>query len=166
MLTQEQQALAADNIGFAYYLVNMWVKKQKTIGREDLDDIACEALCKAAALYDPSRGCNFINFAKRHINHTIMKKIRDKLTHDCIENKAALMEAIRRQFACQEEAFVQNLDLYNALQDLPPLRKAIIIDHYFNGLSYKAIATKYGMTQHRVKYALQVARRTLHQNLT
>lgn len=160
-LTVAQQALAADNIGFAHYLSNKWANKQKVIDREELDSIACEALCKAAALYDSSRGCSFINFAKRHINHTISKKIRDKLTHDRIENEAAKMDTVGRQ----EETFVRNLDLHNALLDLSPLRKAIIVDHYFNGLSYSEISAKYGMTQRCVKYALRVARRTLRQKI-
>lgn len=160
-MTEEQQALAADNILFAYYLVNKWVNSQSVFDREALDRIASEAVCKAAVLYDPLRGSSFIHFAKQHINHTIAKKIRDKLSHDQIEDKAAKMEAIRRQFACQEEALVRNIDLYNALQKLSPRRKTIIMDHYFCRLSYKEIAIKYNMTLSQVKYALRESRKSL-----
>ena len=94
-LTAEQQQTVSDNVKFAYHLANKWADKQSAIDREELIGIASEALCRAVCMYDPDRGCGLASFAKRHINHTISKAIRDKLCRDRIENDATHLQGAR-----------------------------------------------------------------------
>ena len=166
MMTQEQQDLVRNNIKFAYYMVNKWMKKQKLFRREDLESIACEAICKAAAAYDSSRGCSFINFSKLVINHTIFKEIRDKLLHDKLEAKAAKAEkeGLLTSLIFDENT-VNKLDLFKAIKELPRRRQDIVTDYYFNGLSYVEIMLKYQLTKRQVKYALREARESLRQKI-
>lgn len=166
MLTQEQQALVQDNIKFAYYLVNKWMKKQKQFSREDLTSIACEAMCKAAAAYDPSRGCNFANFSKLVINRIIFIKIRDKLLHDKLEAEATKTEKQRLSATVPlEKTIVDNLVLHQAIKELPRKHQNIVNDFYFEGLSQTEIMLKYTLTKRQVKYALHTARKLLRQKI-
>ena len=167
-LTAEQQALVTDNINFAYYLAHKWANQQRVIDRDDTTCIACEALCRAALLFDPDRGCGFLTFARRHINHTLTKAVRDKLVHDKIESNVAHLQKARLQEQAEKEwigSSITDRELRQAIEELPPRRKAIIIDYSFNRLSYKEIALKYGLTIAQVKFALREARKTIRQKV-
>lgn len=161
-MTEEQQKLVTDNIKFAYYLVNKRMKNQNVFEREDLDSIAREALCRAALLYDSSRGCKFINFAKTVINNTIFVEIRDKIRHDQLEAKAAKKEAEPLPYeVLSRENEIAPIDFAKALEELPMQRKDIFIDHHLNGFSYKEIMLKYQLTSEQVKYSLREARKAI-----
>lgn len=163
-LTSEQQALVTDNINFAYYLANKWAKKQRVIIKEDLDSIAREALCTAAMKYDPSRGCNFINFTKMCINHAIAKSIRDKLRHDRIEAKVVSIEVAALKSKAKKDIIEDQLQfsaLYDALDQMSEQEREILEDCYVSGLSYKEIALKHGITLNQVKFILSRTKKQL-----
>lgn len=168
-LTTTQQQLVTDNINFAYYWANRWVRTQGVINREELISIACEALCKAALLFDPERGCGFVSFSRRHINHTLSKAVRDKLCHDRIENNARELQAFSLQKEAEysvEDNILCDAVLQDAIDDLPSRRKAIVIDYYLNQLNYKEIALKHRLTTTQVKFALREARKTMREKIT
>lgn len=168
MLTEEQQKLITDNINFAYYLAHNWANKQRVIDRDDTTGIACEALCRAAVLFDPDRGCAFLTFARRHITHTLAKAVRDKLVRDKIDSNVAHLQKTMLQEQAEKELIdnrITDSELRQAIEELPPRRKAIIIDYSFNRLSYKEIALKYGLTIAQVKFALREARKTIRQKV-
>lgn len=70
VLTAEQQQLAADNIKLAYWYANKAVKQPAIVAiGMDIDDCistALEALCTAAAKYDPTCGAKFSTFYHIH----------------------------------------------------------------------------------------------------
>ena len=70
VLTAEQQQLAADNIKLAYWYANKAVKQPAIVAiGMDIDDCistALEALCTAAAKYDPTCGAKFSTFYNIH----------------------------------------------------------------------------------------------------
>ena len=70
VLTAEQQQLAADNIRLAYWYANKAVKQPANVAiGMDIDDcisMALEALCTAAAKYDPTCGAKFSTFYHIH----------------------------------------------------------------------------------------------------
>lgn len=70
VLTAEQQQLAADNIRLAYWYANKAVKQPAIVAiGMDIDDCistALEALCTAAAKYDPTCGAKFSTFYHIH----------------------------------------------------------------------------------------------------
>lgn len=168
MLTAAQQKLVTDNINFAYYLVNKWVKKQRVIGKEDLDSIAMEALCTAAIQYDPSRGCNFINYTKMCINHAIAKSVRDKLRHDRVEAKVVSMEgAVLKSKATKDivEDHLQCSALYDALDQMSEQEREILEDCYVSGLSYKEIALKHGISLNQLKFILLRTKKQLRKKI-
>lgn len=70
VLTAEQQQLAADNIRLAYWYANKVVKQPAIVAiGMDIDDcisMALEALCTAAAKYDPTCGAKFSTFYHIH----------------------------------------------------------------------------------------------------
>nr|DAW29053.1 MAG TPA: RNA polymerase sigma factor [Caudoviricetes sp.] len=70
VLTAEQQQLAADNIKLAYWYANKAVKQPAIVAiGMDIDDCistALEALCTAAAKYDPTCGTKFSTFYHIH----------------------------------------------------------------------------------------------------
>ena len=163
-LTAEQQALVTENINFAYYLANKWANKQKVIAKEDLDSIAREALCTAAMKYDPSRGCNFINFAKMCINHATAKSIRDKLRHDRIEAKVVAVEVAALKSKARKDILEDHLQysaLSDALDQTSEKEREILEDCYVSGLSYKEIALKHGITFNQVKFVLSRTKKQL-----
>ena len=63
------------------------------------------------------------------------------------------------------DGIITDKELRQAIEELPPRRKAIIIDYSFNRLSYKEIAIKYGLTVAQVKFALREARKTIRQKI-
>lgn len=71
VLTAEQQQLAADNIKLAYWYANKAVKQPAIVAiGMDIDDCistALEALCTAAAKYDPTCGAKFSTFYHIHV---------------------------------------------------------------------------------------------------
>ena len=70
VMTAEQQQLAADNIKLAYWYANKAVKQPAIVAiGMDFDDCistALEALCTAAAKYDPTCGAKFSTFYHIH----------------------------------------------------------------------------------------------------
>lgn len=70
VLTAERQQLAADNIKLAYWYANKAVKQPAIVAiGMDIDDCistALEALCTAAAKYDPTCGAKFSTFYHIH----------------------------------------------------------------------------------------------------
>lgn len=70
VMTAEQQQLAADNIRLAYWYANKAVKQPAIVAiGMDIDDCvstALEALCTAAAKYDPTCSAKFSTFYHIH----------------------------------------------------------------------------------------------------
>lgn len=70
VLTAEQQQLAADNIRLAYWYANKAVKQPAIVAIgmniDDCISTALEALCTAAAKYDPTCGARFSTFYHIH----------------------------------------------------------------------------------------------------
>ena len=80
-LTDEQQQLAEDNIGFAYYMANK-LRGSTPFDYDDLTGFCMEGLCRAAAFFDPEKGYKFTTIASVVIKHWVFKKARDYNLHN------------------------------------------------------------------------------------
>jgi RNA polymerase sigma factor (sigma-70 family) len=89
----DRQALAADNIGFAYYKAKRfhhWLQREagfpseaegRIIRRSELIGAAKEGLMRAAEQYDPSRGAKFITYAAYWIRKYLHQANEDHVAH-------------------------------------------------------------------------------------
>jgi RNA polymerase sigma factor (sigma-70 family) len=163
MLNEAQQALITNNINFARWIVAKWVPRQSVFARDELEGIAFESFCRAAALYDPSRGCKFIHFAKMHVNQEIVKAIRAKkstLNHDRLAYADAQTVAVDMHDDC-----IDYIDLHAAINSLAERDREIVIDYYFNGLEQSQIGEKHGLTEWSICMILKKAREKLKNKL-
>ena len=167
MLNEAQQQLVTDNIKFAYYLANGWCNKQGVFDREELTSIVLEEFCKAADSFDPNRGCSFIRYAKHYVQHALINKIRDEISHRKIEDKANQLaaNAILDDAHVAPENNAANMDLHDALDQLSEQHRAIIHDFYFNGISRKETALKHGITDNQLKFILSGIRQQLREKI-
>lgn len=69
-MTSEQQALVVDNIRLAEWFANRW--RHPLMEREDVRQIALEAFCKAAKVYQPEKGA-FTTIAIRYATLELLK---------------------------------------------------------------------------------------------
>ena len=162
MLTEAQQQLAENNYKYAFWVANRWVKKQDVITRDELEGIALEALCEATVVYNPDRGCNFINFSKMRINQAIIKALQ--ANQSTPKTISELSYAVAGK-TCDCNREIEKLNLRCAIEELPQLQKDIVMDHYFNDLSRKEIALKYGISFNNVRHLLSVARDALKEKI-
>lgn len=80
-LTDEQQQLAEDNIGFAYYMANK-LRGSTPFEYDDLTGFCMEGLCRAAVFFDPEKGYKFATIASVVIKHWVLNKARDYNLHN------------------------------------------------------------------------------------
>lgn len=84
-MTEEQMKLVQDNIRFPYYMVNKYFSNVSNLpasaDKEDLYQVACVAMAKAAKKYEVNKG-KFTNFA----GLVIMNDIRMFLRYNAIDS--------------------------------------------------------------------------------
>lgn len=73
----DRDALIRDHLGLAYNLAARYARPGGGL-REDLRQVAAEALIKAADRYDPGRGVPFHGFAMPYINGSLKRYFRDQ----------------------------------------------------------------------------------------
>lgn len=94
----ERNALIEDHLGLAYSLADRYTRP--TVSREDLRQVAAEALTKAADRYDPQRG-PFSTYATPYICGSIKRFFRDHAW--AVRPPRDLQERTLRMFTVSEE---------------------------------------------------------------
>lgn len=144
--------------------------------RYDLDDlvqVGCIGLCKAAESFDKDVGVKFSTFAVRKIKWEILNLIRDdkyypapaRKRFDVNVNIASLnvyveedskTEFIDALGECENlDGICESLDLKNALKKLSPEERKIVKYYYFEELTQKQLGEILGMHQVQVSRFLK-----------
>ena len=62
------------------------------------------------------------------------------------------------------ESFADNYDLHQAIAKLTDNQRRIIVGHYFEGVSYVALAAELGISEAAVRQAANRALKQIHKN--
>lgn len=119
-LTEDQRRLVEDNVALAISVVTN-THAGRRMSHDDRVSVAFVGLCRAALLYDPSRGWKFSTYAANAIRYTLLREEHfDRLIHlpAALAGKAAL----RRPHLAAEADRVRGVSSLSADEIDPPAR--------------------------------------------
>lgn len=150
-MTPDQEALVLDNTRLAYRIAGKFRLYEHD--NQELEGLAIEGLCRAAATFDPDRGVRFVTYAWRCIhNHMIHMVWRQKRWRFLLNNDVITDLADKHDLNAIEESAGWQADAHRVglakLVDALPLAESLAIRLvYGNGLSQTAAAPHLGVSQ-------------------
>ena len=177
IMTDEQKKLVEANIGLVWHSIKNYVKS--AIGDDDVYQIGCMGLIKAAQNYDPSRS-SFATFAVKCIVGEIYKYFRHQRSvketmnykayhmEDIIyrheKDEITLLDAIElRKRSGEDEAFTNLLiqEAISVLHTLPDTQYKSFLLYYMQGFNQPEIARMLDTSQAQISRYLSRATKKL-----
>lgn len=168
--TIDRTHLVEDNLRLAYYWANRIGRGCSRVNRDDLVSAGLLALVRAARTYNPNRG-PFTPFASRCIRQEVA---RERWTALSGYSHATLMRL--RRLGCVElprvgplvegcdpaaPAEQETVDMERAewiaaaVARLPPTESALVLNHFWAGLTQTQIAERWGVTPAAIRQRLE-----------
>lgn len=141
--------LIEDNIGLVYHIVDRYFKNSfYYISREDLVGEGLVALVESVNSFDENKGSKFSTYAyhcvKNHLINYVSKDISKRNQTDSIE----VIENLGTHYDTYN--FNTKDEVIELLRDNIPEKPAnMIIDYYFNEMTWQEIANKYGYDNYK-----------------
>ena len=179
MMTPEQIKLTEEHL----YVVKTVIKKDILLNSEDPDlqfedlyQIGCLALCKAAMTYNPKRNVKFASYAYRVVYNSIITHFRNvqrrckhSQSEEFPENNTILEDKACREYICQslDDELVNNVACHDIMKYAKANYSGIVlrgieaIEFKELGFSGKDIAEMYGVKVNLINAWISKARKKL-----
>lgn len=153
MLTEQQKQLVEKNMGLVHYIVDKYFKNNfNYINREELIQEGMYSLCRCTQYYKDDLG---------KYSSYVCKCIKTHLTEYVVKYYNKNLETVEYE-DCKNEGYSDryNFDTSDEMKDfiykyIRKEKKAdMIVDYYFNNMSWEEVAQKYGYANRKAACAI------------
>lgn len=153
MLNEQQKQLIEENIPLVYHIIDRYFKQNfYYIEREELINEGLYWLCKCASKYDSSRGVKFSTFAyrcvKRHLKDYLINFYDKRI--ETVEIDTYKDVPVYDDYKIDTSEEMKEF----LLKYLKEKQAKMVIDYYFNNLSWEEVAQKYGYANRKAACAV------------